>query len=234
MFRHSLPFLLMQPRFGLLLPRNSPYSEAVHPPDQCRGNRYAPPEVLCGSIFGFVSFSAQQGDVDLEGRITQKPQQLRFCSYLGGHEVDDGDFQRTNVLLDSAIFRHHKDVFAFKRCTGGKISRNLDGHVDDPLQQSSLTWQCVHCPYGPSAGYGFWAISVNKSPPVKHSITLCFVKADFRYFLHGHFLPMYTSCKMSTIVQYASPASRCCLRPQWRGAPACPARRSRARSCAVR
>ena len=49
-FRHSLPFLLMQPRFGLLLPRNSPYSEAVHPPDQCRGNRYAPPEVLCGSI----------------------------------------------------------------------------------------------------------------------------------------------------------------------------------------
>ena len=49
-FRHSLPFLLMQPRFGLLLPRNPPYAEAVHPPDQCRGNRYAPPEVLCGSI----------------------------------------------------------------------------------------------------------------------------------------------------------------------------------------
>ena len=49
-FRHSLPFLLMQPRLEFLLPWNLSYSEAVHPPDQCRGNRYAPPAVLCGSI----------------------------------------------------------------------------------------------------------------------------------------------------------------------------------------
>ena len=87
-----------------------------------------------GRILGFVRRRTQQGDVDLNGRIAQQAQQLRFRGDFGGHQVDDDDLQRPDVLLAGAVLGHNKDVFVFQGGAGREISGNLDGHVHNPLQ----------------------------------------------------------------------------------------------------
>ena len=71
---------------------------------------------------------AQQGDVDLQGRVAQQAQQLCLGGDLGGHEVDDHDVQRTDVLADGAFVGHDKDVFTFQSAACGQVGGNLDGH----------------------------------------------------------------------------------------------------------
>lgn len=85
-------------------------------------------QMLQGRILGLMLRRAQQGDVDLQGRVAQQAQQLCLGGDLGGHEVDDHDVQRTDVLADGAFVGHDKDVFTFQSAACRQVGGNLDGH----------------------------------------------------------------------------------------------------------
>ncbi|MNY63750.1 hypothetical protein D3C86_2007550 [compost metagenome] len=54
----------------------------------------------------------KQDYIDLERRVSDQAQQLRFGRFLGWHQIQDGDPQRTDILVKSLAFIHYKDIFS--------------------------------------------------------------------------------------------------------------------------
>ena len=84
--------------------------------------------VLGGRVFAFVRSRLQQLNIHLQGRITQQAQQLRFGLDLGRHQVENQDFQRTDVLRLCARRRHNKNVFALQPLLCRQTVVNFNGH----------------------------------------------------------------------------------------------------------
>lgn len=91
-----------------------------------------PLQMLRCGVFGLMALGPQQRDVDLQRRIAEQPQQLGFRGDLGRHQIDDGDFQRPDVLTVGAAFRHDENVFALQYRARGQIFGNLDRHGTTP------------------------------------------------------------------------------------------------------
>ena len=85
-------------------------------------------QVSRGDMAADVAGHLHQGDVNLQRCIAEQTQELVFRFDLGGHQVDNHNFERTNVLCDSTLVRHDKDIFAFQYFISGKIRRNTNGH----------------------------------------------------------------------------------------------------------
>ena len=85
-------------------------------------------QVSRGDMAADVAGHLHQSDINLQRRVAEQTQKLILRFNLGGHQVDNHDFERTNVLCDSALVRHDKDIFAFQYFISGKIRRNTNGH----------------------------------------------------------------------------------------------------------
>ena len=66
---------------------------------------------------------------NLKRRIGKQSNELCFRYYLGGHKVENGNFQRTDILVHSADFVHNKYIFIFKYADGRKVSRHFNRHI---------------------------------------------------------------------------------------------------------
>ena len=88
--------------------------------------------VLLGRVFRDVGFHHQQLQLHLNRRVAQQARQLRFGGDFGGHQVQQEDFQRANILRFRARIGHDEYVFAPQRAGGGQVVRNADWHDDVP------------------------------------------------------------------------------------------------------
>ena len=84
--------------------------------------------VLGGGVLADVRGHHQQIHLHLQGGIAQQAGQLGLGGDLGGHEVEQQDLQRTDILGDGAVRRHDEDVLASQLRGGGQVVGNLDGH----------------------------------------------------------------------------------------------------------
>ena len=88
-------------------------------------------------IMPHIAGRLKQLHLDLEGRVGQLAQYLGLGDDLGGHQVQDEQVQRADILMYGPVFSHDEDVLAFQRRTGGQGVRDLDGHGAPPV--------CVVC-----------------------------------------------------------------------------------------
>src|SRR5258705_7947641 len=93
--------------------------------------------MLCVSILGFVCGGVKQCDFHLQRGIGKQSQELRFGRDLGGHEVEDRNTQRTNILMRGALFIHDENIFALKSRAGGEGGWNFYGHINFLCRWSS-------------------------------------------------------------------------------------------------
>ena len=84
--------------------------------------------VLLGRVFRDVGLHHQQLHLHLNRRVAQQARQLRFGGDFGGHQVQQEDFQRANILRFRARVGHDEYVFAPQRAGGGQVVRNADWH----------------------------------------------------------------------------------------------------------
>ena len=68
--------------------------------------------VRLGDVRALVARGADEVDVHLQRGVAQQPHELGLGDLFGGHEVDYGDFQRTDVLRAGARGIHDEDLFA--------------------------------------------------------------------------------------------------------------------------
>ncbi len=85
-------------------------------------------KMLRRGVFRLVALRPQERDVDLQRRVAEQTQKLCFRGDLGRHQVDNGDFERADVLTVGPPFRHDENVFALQNRAGGEVFGNLDGH----------------------------------------------------------------------------------------------------------
>jgi hypothetical protein len=70
-----------------------------------------------------------QRQLDLQRRRAQQARQLRLRADLVGHQVEQPDAQRPDILPDGVGLAHHVDAFGLERGSGGQVVRDLDRHV---------------------------------------------------------------------------------------------------------
>ncbi len=56
----------------------------------------------------------EQGHFHLQRGVAEQAQQLGLGGDLGGHQVEDGDAQRADILVAGALLAHDEDIFAFE------------------------------------------------------------------------------------------------------------------------
>ena len=84
--------------------------------------------MLAVGVSGAVAGGLEQLHLDLEGGVGQLAQDLGLGDNLGGHQVEDQNVQRTDVLVQGPVLGHDEDVFSLQHRTGRQGIGNLDGH----------------------------------------------------------------------------------------------------------
>ena len=67
----------------------------------------------------------------LQGGVGQLPQQLSLGHDLRGHQIQDQQLQRADVLVHGPVLCHDKDIFALQSGGGGQRVGNFDWHGKD-------------------------------------------------------------------------------------------------------
>ena len=81
--------------------------------------------------YGYIPYKmtgCDQFQLNLQRGVAQNAGQLGFGVHLGGHQIQQQDLQRTDILRHSAGFRHDKDIFFCQRAGGRELVGNFDGH----------------------------------------------------------------------------------------------------------
>ena len=90
-------------------------------------------QMLLGNILRFVSCRVHKIKLNLERRVTEKTGKLCFGIYFCGHEIEKKDAERTDILRDRTVFRHHKYVFLLKHSRCRKLVWYFNRHNTIPL-----------------------------------------------------------------------------------------------------
>jgi len=88
-----------------------------------------PEQVIVVRISGNVRSHLKQLQIDLQRRIGQQPQHLRLRLHLLRHQVQNSDFQRTDILMIRPLLVHDENVFPLQDGVGRQRSRYLNGHT---------------------------------------------------------------------------------------------------------
>ena len=67
-------------------------------------------QVRQGSILGNMGRHMHQLNIHLQGGITEQPENLGFRLNLLGHNIENQDLQRTDVLLLCPVMGHDEDI----------------------------------------------------------------------------------------------------------------------------
>ena len=62
-------------------------------------------------MLGCIACGLQELYMDLQRRIGQLAQQLRLGYDLRGHQIQDQNIQRTNILMHRAMLCHYENIF---------------------------------------------------------------------------------------------------------------------------
>ncbi len=93
-------------------------------------------QVFGGDVLGLVAGGVEQGHLHLQRGVAEQAQELGLGGDLGGHQVQDGDAQRTDILVAGAFLAHDEDVFAFEGAAGGQGFGDSDGHGNSYQDQT--------------------------------------------------------------------------------------------------
>jgi hypothetical protein len=119
---------------GQQLDRRAGDDEAVEPavghllPGLVEGD-----QVILRRVLGLVRADAHQRQLDLQRRRADQPGELRLGADLVGHQVEQADLQRPDVLAQRRPLVHDGHALAHEHVAGGKIppaaeTRPCDGH----------------------------------------------------------------------------------------------------------
>ena len=75
-----------------------------------------------------VIFHAHERYFDLQRRVCQNAQKLRFRYFFYRHKIDDRDFERTDILRFCPFVGHDEYVFALEDAARRQIRLNLNWH----------------------------------------------------------------------------------------------------------
>ena len=89
-------------------------------------------QVLLGDVLGLVGGGVHQFQLHLQGRIAQKAGQLGLGGDLGGHEVQQQQLQRTDVLGGGSLPGHDENILLLQRFSGGQVIGDPNGHGGPP------------------------------------------------------------------------------------------------------
>ena len=76
----------------------------------------------------------QQRDINLQRRVAKQPQELKLGCYFPGHQVQDYDLQRSDILMIGPAFGHYEDVLILQRFDRRKLIRHFDRHTSLPFK----------------------------------------------------------------------------------------------------
>ena len=96
--------------------------------------------VRLGDVRALIARRPDEVDVHLQRSVAEQPHELGLRHLFCGHEVDDGDFQRADVLRARALRVHDEDLLAAQRRIGGYVFRNDDGHIASVVTLSSPSY----------------------------------------------------------------------------------------------
>ena len=83
-------------------------------------------------ILGDMAGGVQQFHLYLKGGVGELAQQLRLGHDFSGHQVENQEIQRTDILVNGPVLGHDKDVFALQGGSGGQGIGDFDGHNSFP------------------------------------------------------------------------------------------------------
>ena len=86
-------------------------------------------QMLAGRVFGFVAVRVDELQLHLQRRVAEQPRQLRLCGDFGGHEIQNENLQRADVLRDGPRLVHDKNILVRQRFFAGRQAvRDHNGH----------------------------------------------------------------------------------------------------------
>ena len=71
-------------------------------------------QVLLRRVFRGVGRGLHQLDLNLQRCVREAAQKLGLRHGLVGHQVENQDFERADVLMQRAVLGHHEDVLVFE------------------------------------------------------------------------------------------------------------------------
>ena len=86
--------------------------------------------MILGCVFGMIGLCLDQVDFNLDRRIGQAAQNLRFCYNFERHQIEQRNPQRTDVLRGGAVLGHDKDVLALQHGTCGQTVGYFDRQAE--------------------------------------------------------------------------------------------------------
>ena len=90
-------------------------------------------QMILGRVFRVVGLGLNKIDLDLNGRVGQTAENLRFGHDFQRHQIEDGDAERTDALRRCAVLGHNENVFAFQNRTRGQTVRYFYRQREQPL-----------------------------------------------------------------------------------------------------
>lgn len=88
-------------------------------------------QMLAGRVFGFVAVRVDQLQLHLQRRVAEQPRQLRLCGDFGGHEIQNENLQRADVLRDGPRLVHDENILVRQRFRRRQTVRDHNGHGVD-------------------------------------------------------------------------------------------------------
>ena len=79
-------------------------------------------------VSGFVARRGQQRELDLQRGIAEQPGILDFRFMLLGHEVEQDDLERADVLAQGTLLPDELDALFLEFFAGGECAGNFDRH----------------------------------------------------------------------------------------------------------
>ena len=88
--------------------------------------------MLLRYILCLVGTGVHQFQIHLQRCIAQESAQLGLCGDLGGHQIQQHDLQRANILGAGPILGHNKYIFLLQRRSCRQVIRDPNGHRNSP------------------------------------------------------------------------------------------------------
>ena len=74
-----------------------------------------------------------ESDVDLQRRVGQHSEKLELRLLFLGHQIQNTELQRADILMRSAVFIHYKQVFLFQYFLDRQVILYFDRHISSSV-----------------------------------------------------------------------------------------------------
>ena len=81
-----------------------------------------------GRILGLVGAHPHKCDVDLQRRVGKHSQELELCLFLLGHQIQNAQLKRTDILMGSPVFVYDEQILILEYFLYRQIILYFDRH----------------------------------------------------------------------------------------------------------